>query len=197
MNSPIHGHSVPALTDHALERAGQLTPDVEFRDEAKHNARFACRNHHKGLSRTTINKQRSLIKDPKYWEKEANLYSNVLANVIYGNLVTKCTNDKGTTDWQAVGIHFIRRLTRHGLKTSEIDDKRSTIEDAEYWELEEKRFKEFSKMEEKALDARLQANRRPRTMTPETTESDQTSQPPPHRRRARAGRRGSTKRRQR
>ncbi|TQV95654.1 hypothetical protein IF1G_05483 [Cordyceps javanica] len=197
MNSPVHDHPIPNLTVDAVERAGQLTPDVEFRDEVKHNARLACRNHHSGLSRATINKQRSFIKDPTYWEKEANLYKNVLANVIYGNLVTKCTKDDGTTDWQEVGVHLIHWPKRHGLKTSEIDDIRGTIEDAEYWELEETRFKEFSQMQEKAFYDRLQANRRRRPTTPETTSSDQISQPPPHRRRARARRRGSTNKRRR
>nr|OQO32685.1 hypothetical protein B0A51_00063 [Rachicladosporium sp. CCFEE 5018] len=122
------------------DRQQDVTPSLVFSDSPSdaHVYDLVCEAEHAKYSSPEIERRRAKIDSQRYWELEVDFLKTALMDKIETMLRQK--HVKGTsTDakaLRAIASEYKRKLQRQGCTSSQIRERRKTIKDRKYWEIE-------------------------------------------------------------
>jgi hypothetical protein len=121
------------------QRQESATPDREF--EFQHQQQsfdWICETERSKYIPSEVESIREGIQNPSYWEREAQQYLKFLNDLILTNICSKfLKNGKLPPEcWKDVAIALKPRLRRQGATSQQINERRLSILDQDYWEPE-------------------------------------------------------------
>ncbi|KAK6436035.1 hypothetical protein LTR95_007780, partial [Oleoguttula sp. CCFEE 5521] len=121
-------------------RQQDVTPSLVFSDSPSdaHVYDLVCEAEHAKHSSLEIERRRAKIDSQHYWELEVDFLKTALMDKIETMLRQK--HAKGTSTnakaLRSIASEYKRKLQRQGCTSSQIRERRKTIKDRKYWEIE-------------------------------------------------------------
>lgn len=164
------------------EREG-ATPEPKFdNDQSGENHRYTCELLHNHFPPQQLERSRSRVNEPEYWEHEARRYKDAVTEKLW-NSAQGAATPATVEDWRNI-ISFYQDILRNlGSSTGEIKRLRLSIDAQDYWKTEEKLLEPLSILREhqlidrwkKEAEANKHRSRRgvpaPRPIRPEAAQS--------------------------
>ncbi|KAK6437798.1 hypothetical protein LTR95_006000, partial [Oleoguttula sp. CCFEE 5521] len=122
------------------DRQQDPTPSLTFSDSPSdaHVYDLVCETEHAKRTPLEVERQRAKIDSQEYWESEVSFLKTMLMEKIDSTLRQKYVSGDSTDSkaWRDMASEYRRKLQRHGCTRSQIRERRKTVKDRKYWEVE-------------------------------------------------------------
>lgn len=142
--------------EEAVKEREEATPEPKFHnDEFEENHQYSCELLHSHFHPRQLERYRSRVNEPEYWEREARHYKDAVTEKLWNTAFEQSAQGAATPTtaegWRDI-VSFYQDILRNlGSSTQEINRLRLSIDTQDYWKTEEELLEPLSNLREYQL----------------------------------------------